>query len=74
MELRVFWFLNKQISRLQSEEDKRMLLVNAASQSGEIAKDLQVKLATEMGQVIVTKQAFDQEGWEKLKGLQETMG
>lgn len=67
LDFKLFWLLNRQIGRLQAEEDKRHLNIAMSAQSGEAAKEIQRNLGEELGQIVIHKAVFDNEGWDKLK-------
>lgn len=56
--LKMFWSLNRQVTRLKAEEDIRLLRVFAAAQASEAFKTLHEELITEMDSPVVLERTM----------------
>jgi hypothetical protein len=60
MPLKTFWSANKQIDRLQAEQDQRTLQLLLAAQSGDGAKDTFEALRAEVDTPMLVIKGFDE--------------
>lgn len=71
--IRMFWALEANINRLMAEEDLRTIRLLASAQAPKSAEEVMRQLALEMGTVVIEAPVRDEEGFKRLKGLQNRM-
>lgn len=69
MPVRRFWLMNRNINRIQAENDVRMVTVMNAAQSQEGAKEYRESLIEEMGDVARAEAVRDEAGVDRLKNM-----
>lgn len=67
--IRVFWIMSRNVSRIQAEEELRMLPLHTAVASSDpkAVKNLRDMLTAEIGTVVVREEKLDREGLNRLK-------
>jgi hypothetical protein len=75
MPVRIFWVLERQISRIQADSDLRHLALLAASHGGENFQTTHARLVAELGTVAAKTTAgimnvkLDEAGLQELQGM-----
>ena len=70
MPIRSFWSFNKNMNRIQADNDLRAMDIALASNSGEFAKELRERLVETLGSPVKAEQPIDHKaGIARLRGI-----